>query len=195
MDVRTSIASNGGHWITQFGEQWKKQIELARAQLGDAIEDVLMPPDYPTDVPIYFVKKSRLIEVLKFFKANAEFQYSFLSDVTATDESPEEPRFHIVYNLCAIDRGNMRVRIKTKVAENEECPTATGVWPGANWVEREVFDMYGVRFTGHPDLRRILMDERWQGHPLRKDYPLRGYQLFPTPEAIHPELLDKDGIT
>jgi NADH-quinone oxidoreductase subunit C len=83
-----------------------------------------------------------------------------------------------------------RIRVKTRVPEGQDVATASGLWKGADWAEREVYDMFGIKFRGHPDLRRILMDERWVGHPLRKDYPLKGYQLFPEPENIHRELLD-----
>ena len=109
-------------------------------------------------------------------KSEPGFEYGFLSDLTATDEEIA-PRFEMVYNLFST-RHKWRIRLKVRVREDEEVPTAIPVWPGANWAEREVWDMYGIRFKGHPDLRRILMDERWEGHPLRKDYPLRGYQIF-----------------
>ncbi|MBI2567889.1 MAG: NADH-quinone oxidoreductase subunit C [Candidatus Schekmanbacteria bacterium] len=146
-----------------------------------------MPPDYPTDVPIVFVRKDSIAAVLAFARDEPGFEYGFLADITATDEEVE-PRFEVVYNLFSHTRG-WRFRLKVRVPSDEEVPTAVGVWPAANWLEREVYDMFGVRFAGHPDLRRILMDERWVGHPLRKDYPLRGYQIFPDPQEIKPELL------
>ncbi|MGH7371900.1 MAG: NADH-quinone oxidoreductase subunit C, partial [Candidatus Methylomirabilales bacterium] len=82
-----------------------------------------------------------------------------------------EPRFEVVYNLYSISRAD-RIRVKVRVLDGTEVPSVTGVWPTANWHEREVFDMFGIRFAGHPDLRRILMPEDWEGHPLRKDYPV-----------------------
>jgi NADH-quinone oxidoreductase subunit C len=188
MDVRKPIPSNGGDWITRFGEIWKAQVQALQSKFGSAIEEVWMPVERPTDVPVVFVRKDFIVKVLEFVKTDAEFAYDFLSDLTATDEE-SEPRFHIVYNLYSMSRKN-RIRFKVRVPEHEEVPTLISVWPGANWAEREVFDMYGVKFTGHPDLRRILMDERWQGYPLRKDYPLRGYQLFTEPMAAKPELLE-----
>ena len=126
-------------------------------------------------------------------KTEQGFEYGFLSDITAIDQEPVlesgMPRFEVVYNLYSLAT-KARIRVKTRVADGEEVPTAIPIWPGANWAEREVWDMFGIRFTGHPDLRRILMDERWEGFPLRKDYPLRGYQVFTEPETINQELLD-----
>ena len=95
------------------------------------------------------------------------------SDVTATDWPPRAERFDVVYALYSI-RHRQRVRLKVKVAENQPVPSVTSIWPGANWLEREVYDMFGVNITGHPDRRRILMPEDWQGFPQRKDYPLEG---------------------
>lgn len=188
MDVRTSIPTNGGDWLTKFGESWKTQVEQIRQRFSGAIEEVRFPGDYPTDVPIIYVKKESVVEVLRFLKEEAGLEYNFLSDITATDEETE-PRFEVVYNLFSATRFQ-RIRVKTRVQENESVPTAIGVWPAADWAEREVFDMFGVKFQGHPDLRRILMDVRWQGHPLRKDYPLRGYQIFTEPEPADPSLLE-----
>lgn len=188
MDIRKPIPTNGGDWLSRFGETWKAQVQQLQEKFGGAIEEVRLPPSYPTDVPILYVRKEKIVEVLQFLKSEAGFEYNFLSDITATDEEAD-PRFEVVYNLFSQSRF-WRIRVKTKVKDGEEVPTAVDVWPGANWAEREVFDMFGIRFTGHPDLRRILMDDRWVGYPLRKDYPLRGYQVFTEPQAIHPEVLE-----
>jgi NADH-quinone oxidoreductase subunit C len=188
MDIRTPIANNGGDWIQKYGEAWKTQVAAAQSKFADAIEEVRMPGSYPTDVPIIYVKKESVIALIQYLKSDPACDYQFLADLTATDEEVE-PRFEVVYNLFAPSKG-WRIRVKTRIRENEDCPTLTGVWPGANWPEREVWDMYGVKFAGHPDLRRILMDDRWQGHPLRKDYPLRGYQIFSEPMDADPKLLD-----
>lgn len=189
MDIRTPIPTNGGDWLAKFGEGWKAQVDTLKQKFGAKIVEVRMPPDYPTDVPIVYVEKDAIVEILTFVKKESGFEYGFLSDITATDEEVE-PRFEVVYNLFSHSR-KWRIRFKVRAREGEEVPTLTGVWTGADWAEREVFDMFGVRFAGHPDLRRILMDERWVGHPLRKDYPLRGYQVFTEPEDIETRLLEK----
>lgn len=188
MDVRKPIPTNGGDWITQFGEAWRSQVAQLKQRFGDVIEEVRLPPEYPTDVPIVYVKKDAIVEVLSFLKSEPGAEYGFLADITATDEETDL-RFEIVYNLYSPQR-HWRIRVKVRVREGEVVPSATPVWLGADWAEREVFDMFGVRFADHPDLRRILMDVRWQGHPLRKDYPLRGYQIFTDPEPIDQKLLE-----
>lgn len=188
MNIRTPIPTIYGDWLTRFGEAWKSQIQQVKEKFGEAVEEVRMPGEHSTEVPILFVQKARIVEVLAFLKSEPGCEYTFLSDITATDEEVH-PRFEVVYNLFSPHR-KWRIRLKVRMPENEEIPTAVGVWPAANWCEREIWDMFGVRFTGHPDLRRILMDERWVGHPLRKDYPLRGYQVFTEPQPIHPELLE-----
>ncbi|MBY0469903.1 NADH-quinone oxidoreductase subunit C [bacterium] len=148
-----------------------------------------MPVAFATDVPIVYVKAEKIVEVLSFVKTDPDFVYDLLSDLTAIDEMPAEPRFEVVYNLFSYSKP-CRMRFKVRVSEGQDVPTLTGVWKGANWAEREVFDMFGIKFRGHPDLRRILMDVRWEGHPLRKDYPLRGYQIFPTAMPVDPTLLE-----
>ena len=114
----------------------------------------------------------RLLETCRFLKDNLKFER--LSTVTAVDRYPSEPRFEVVYHLHSVAR-NERVRLKCMLAgENPEIDSATAVWRSANWYEREIFDLFGIRFRSHPDLRRILMPDDWQGHPLRKDYPIGG---------------------
>jgi NADH-quinone oxidoreductase subunit C len=189
-DVRDPIATNYGDHAQRFAETWTSQIEALKAKFGQAIEEVRTAPSYPTDMPIIYVRRDSLIEVLAHAKSDPAFDYGFLSDLTATDEQAE-PRFEVVYQLYSMSRHN-RIRFKVRVPENVDVPTLTGLWAGANWPEREVWDMFGIKFRGHPDLRRILMDERWVGHPLRKDYPLRGYQVFSTAEPVHPELLEDE---
>jgi len=119
-----------------------------------------------------------LVEVCTYFKK--DLQYDFLETITAVDWPERVPRFDIVYQLLSIQHQYF-VRLKVHVGQRREehpaIPTVTNIWPGANWYEREVYDLFGITFTGHPDLRRILMPTDWTTHPLRKDYPLSGFDL------------------
>jgi NADH-quinone oxidoreductase subunit C len=127
------------------------------------------------EMTIYLDRHS-LREACAVLKEDAACPFNFLSDVTCVDWYPAEPRFEVVYHLLSIPRKE-RVRLKVKL--NSSSPvieSLTSIWPGANYFEREVFDLFGIRFTGHPYLRRILMPEDWEGHPLRKDYPVEGYR-------------------
>ena len=121
-----------------------------------------------------FVRKERIVEVCRFLKQERGFDMA--PYVTAVDYLGQDPRFEVVYNLYAT-KANERVRLRVKVSE-QDCtiPTVTSVWRGADWFERYCFDMYGIRVEGHPDPRRLLMYEEFVGHPLRKDYPLKGRQ-------------------
>jgi NADH-quinone oxidoreductase subunit C len=120
------------------------------------------------------VAPERIVEVCRFLKQ--ERQFVRLSDVTAVDWYPQEPRFEVVYHLHSLER-NERLRLKCRLPDRDpEVDSVTVVWRSANWYEREVYDLFGIRFRNHPDLRRILMPEDWEGHPLRKDYPVHGYK-------------------
>jgi len=121
------------------------------------------------------LRPAALVAACRFLRDDPELRFDFLSSVTGVDRLrlPEPtPRFEVVYHLASLTT-KRRVRLKVRVEAEEAVPTVSGVWPTANWHEREVFDMFGVAFAGHPDLRRILMPEEWEGHPLRKDYPLQ----------------------
>ena len=122
------------------------------------------------------INKEALKQVMSFLKNDKITQFDMLIDVTAVDYLGSAPRFEVVYHLLSIP---LRQRLRVKVPITEEEPaldSVTSIWPGANWFEREVFDMFGIRFNGHPDLKRILMYEQFEGHPLRKDYPLKKQQ-------------------
>jgi NADH-quinone oxidoreductase subunit C len=117
---------------------------------------------------------ARVLDVNRHLREAPDAWFDYLSDLTATDWPPRaEARFDVIYCLYST-RHRHRVRVKVKVSERDPLASVTSIWPAANWLEREVWDMFGVNFTGHPDRRRILMPEDWQGHPQRKDYPLEG---------------------
>jgi NADH-quinone oxidoreductase subunit C len=121
------------------------------------------------------VRPAKIASVCGFLKYDQSFVR--LSSVTAVDRYPAEPRFEVVYHLHSLARKE-RVRLKCRVGgENPEIESVTSVWRGANWYEREVFDLFGIRFTSHPDLRRIMLPDDWAGHPLRKDYPVTGSRV------------------
>ena len=119
------------------------------------------------------VPLARLLEVARHLREAPDTAFDMCSDVTASDWPSRAERFDVIYCLYST-RHRHRVRVKVKAAENQPVPSVTGIWLSANWLEREVFDMFGVNFIGHPDRRRILMPDDWQGHPQRKDYPLEG---------------------
>jgi NADH-quinone oxidoreductase subunit C len=109
-------------------------------------------------------------------KNDPQLQYNALADITCVDWYPREPRFEVVYHLFSIPNKKY-LRLKVKLSgDDANIDSLTPIWPGANFFEREVFDLFGVRFDGHPNLIRIMMPENWEGHPLRKDYPVEGYR-------------------
>jgi NADH-quinone oxidoreductase subunit C len=117
-----------------------------------------------------------LREACLTLKNDPQLQYNALADVTCVDWYPRQPRFEIVYQLFSIpNKKYLRLKVKLQ-GEDANIDSLTPIWPGANFFEREVFDLFGVRFDGHPDLTRIMMPENWEGHPLRKDYPVEGYR-------------------
>jgi NADH-quinone oxidoreductase subunit C len=120
------------------------------------------------------IDPAKILDVCRFLKD--ELKFVRLSGVTAVDWFPADPRFEVVYHLHSLDR-NERLRLKCRVGgESPAIESVTGIWRGANWYEREVFDLFGVRFLNHPDLRRIMMPDYWEGHPLRKDFPVHGHK-------------------
>ncbi|MGI9072418.1 MAG: NADH-quinone oxidoreductase subunit C [Bryobacteraceae bacterium] len=119
------------------------------------------------------IAPAQIVDVCRVLKGSADFER--LSAVTAVDWWPREPRFEVVYLLHSI-RKNSRLRMNVWLAEDEEIDSVCSVWRGANWYEREVFDLFGIRFRNHPNLERIMMPADWEGHPLRKDYPVHGHK-------------------
>ncbi|NLI16891.1 MAG: NADH-quinone oxidoreductase subunit C [candidate division Zixibacteria bacterium] len=155
-------------------EQLKSQIEK------DCADDIESSAIYRGDVKFY-VRKDRLIELCRYLRDNQNLGFNFLSMITAADYlDKREKRFEIIYSLYSIPYHH-RVMLKIRISENEEVPSLTCLWDTADWQEREVYDMFGIKFTGHPNLRRILMDDDWVGYPQRKDFPLT-YEL---PEFSH----------
>jgi len=128
-----------------------------------------------TDMPCLKVAPDDLVALCRYLRDEAELKFNFMSDICGVDFYPQNPRFEVVYHLFSIPFG-WRIRLKCRLGEPLAAPTITGVWPTANWHEREAYDMYGIVFEGHPDLRRIYMWAEFEGFPMRKDFPLRGYK-------------------
>ncbi len=122
------------------------------------------------------VKKEDILNMFKFLRDDEELLYNFMMDLTAVDYYGREPRFEVVYHLYSL-KYNMRVRIRVPVPESDcTIDSVIPIWIGADWFEREAYDLYGIIFKGHPNLKRILLYKEFEGHPLRKDYPVRGRQ-------------------
>jgi NADH-quinone oxidoreductase subunit C len=147
---------HGSEVLRRLLEALPDAVEETHARLGDATARVA---------------PGRIVDAMRFLRDTPGLEFDMLSDLTCVDYLGEEPRFEVVYHLYSVTR-NHRVRVKARVDEaSPEIDTVSELWASANWMEREVWDLYGVRFRGHPDLRRILLYEEFEGHPLRKDYP------------------------
>lgn len=121
--------------------------------------------------PSITLTRESLLGICEFLKSDEGGEYTLLTDETAVDYPKREKRFEVIYHLYSFKR-NDRLRLKLLVGEGEKVPSVVGLWPTANWLEREVFDMFGVEYEGHPDMKRILLPDGWTGHPLRKDYDI-----------------------
>jgi len=119
------------------------------------------------------VSKGEIFEICKFLHSDPDLQFQLLTDLCGLDFFPQTPRFGIVYLLCSLKNGQ-RLRLKTRVGEEESVRSVESIWKVANWYEREAYDLFGIHFENHPDLRRILLWDGYDGYPLRKDYPAEG---------------------
>ena len=140
-------------------------VQRLKARFGEAVREAWLDRKQA----ILVVARERLVDIARYCRDEEKFD--MLTDLTAADWPKREKRFDVVLNLYSFAK-NERVRLKTHAGENETVPSVTGVWKAANWLERECYDMFGMRFEEHPDLRRILLPDEWQGHPLRKDYDI-----------------------
>lgn len=141
-----------------------------RERLADKVLDVTVAYGELT----VLVVREAIVDVVQFLRDDANCRFVSFIDVSGADYPAREDRFDVVYHLLSPTK-NLRIRVKVRTDEDTPVPSVTSVFPGANWYEREVYDLYGVLFSGHPELRRILTDYGFEGHPLRKDFPLTGF--------------------
>ena len=147
---------NGAQILARLEEKLPGAVQETHQRLGDATA---------------IIDPARVGDVMRCLRDEAGLDFEMLTDLTGVDYPERTPRFEVVYHLYSV-KHNHRVRIRAGVAEEPcEIDTCCDVWPAANWLEREVWDLYGIHFRGHPDLRRLLLYEEFEGHPLRKDYP------------------------
>lgn len=168
--------------------------------LRQAVPDAAINAAPALDMPTIDVDREHVVDVCRVLRDHPSLQFAFLADVTAVDRLPAEPRYDVVYHLASLGDGYttpaapavppQRLRMKVRVpGADPRLPSVTGVYPTAGWPEREVFDLFGLHFEGHQDLRRILMPEEWDGYPLRKDYPVQIRKDTPvwSPLQLSPE--------
>ena len=168
-----------------------------RRTLAERFGDKVREDQTAADMPTLLTSAEQAPELLRFLKNEAPTRYRRLEDLTAVDETTRQRRpendLTLIYHLLNFDDpGYLRIKVPLS-GETPTAPSITDIWPSADWYEREVFDMYGIRFDGHPDLRRILMPDSWQGHPLRKSHPFRATEMSPYTAATAQTMIPKDG--
>jgi len=152
----------------RMNEISEPSLQLLKEKYPDDVLDTLLPQGDATAI----IRPEFLTQIIDFLKKDSRLQFDVLVDITAVDYAERKPRFTVVYHLLSLPF-NRRLRLKVSVEDGDPVlDSLTPWWGAANWLEREVWDMFGIRFRGHPDLKRILMYEEFEGHPLRKDYPI-----------------------
>ena len=151
-----------------------KNIEDLEKLINSELTSKIKRSNIKHDQIYLFIDSKDIKDVILFLKTNSKTKFRQIIDITAVDYPEKEKRFQLVYLLLSIEN-NRRIVINYNIKENEQLSSVTSIFPSANWMEREVFDMYGIEFNDHPDLRRILTDYNFQGFPLRKDFPLTGH--------------------
>jgi NADH-quinone oxidoreductase subunit C len=156
-------------------------MEIAHALETEFATDVVEVKSFRDQVTVT-VSRDKIGPVCRWLRDDARIEMDFLSDVCAVDFPEREPRFEVVYNLYSLGHRH-RIRIKARLPEDDlSVVSVVSIWRGADWFEREAFDLFGIDFVGHPDLRRLLLPDNWRGYPLRKDYPLKGLEDWEYPE-------------
>ena len=215
--IRGTSRQHPDFWGSRAVAQWKPAqpkvefptpVRTLSATLQERFGARVREDTEARDMPVFVVAPEDVVEVLGFLKDKAPLRYRRLEDLTAVDESARchrpDHRFTMVYHLLSFDQPSY-LRVKVPLyGDNPQTPTLTSLWKAADWYEREAFDMFGIRFDGHPNLRRILMPDSWEGHPLRKDHPSRATEMEPytaaTAARMTPRLAEdffshkKDGI-
>jgi NADH-quinone oxidoreductase subunit C len=173
-----------------------------------AIVDTLTPlvpgasleAGHSIDFATIYVPARQLVDACRALRDTPSLRFDFLAEITAVDFLPREPRYQVVYHLVSIPN-RLRLRVKVRVpSDSATVPTVQSIWPGAGWLEREVWDMFGIVFDNHPDLRRLLMPEDWDGHPQRKDFPVQvrkaaqTYQPLEVTEEEFRQNLERDRV-
>ena len=153
-----------------MSQDLKKIEKLINSELSSKIQSSLIE----NEELLIFINENNLIDVIQFLKSNENCKFRQLIDIAGVDYPNDEKRFQLVYLLLSHEH-NLRIKVSIRFQVDQNISSLTKIFPSANWMEREVFDMYGVRFKNHPDLRRILTDYGFKGHPLRKDFPLTGF--------------------
>ncbi|KAK5171671.1 NADH-ubiquinone oxidoreductase 30.4 kDa subunit, mitochondrial [Oleoguttula sp. CCFEE 6159] len=163
----------GQYLISCLPKYIQQYVELTKRKQPSSVDLVPRYSVWKDELTIY-IPPSGVIPVFTFLKYHTAAEFTQVTDITAVDYPTRDQRFEVVYNMLSI-RYNSRLRVKTYADEATPVPSVCPLYDGANWYEREVYDLFGVFFTGHPDLRRIMTDYGFDGHPLRKDFPLTGY--------------------
>ncbi|MBI2345985.1 MAG: NADH-quinone oxidoreductase subunit C [Deltaproteobacteria bacterium] len=158
----------------------KSVVEQLRQRFGNAL---LETADWRGD-EVAVIRREELVSICRWLKETPELALNFLMDICGVDYPERSQRFEVVYHCYSLATGR-RIRLKVRVSESDPVvPTVTGVWIGADWFERECYDLFGIKFAGHPNLKRLLTYEEFEGHALRRDYPRNKRQKIPTPDPL-----------
>ncbi len=160
----------------------KTLVQIVKDTFRHAVLDTVIFRDEVTHV----VDAGSLVAICNFLKTDPRLRMNYIVDVIGVDYHPRTPRFEVVYHMYSIIHKH-RLRLKVLLDEGQSVPSVSSVWPGANWPEREAYDMFGIVFDGHPNLKRIYLTDDWVGYPLRKDYPLKGYKDRYNPYGVEKE--------